>query len=368
VKISRIARFTAIGVAASMLLVGCAANEPTTPPTTTDPTTPALSGELSGVGASAQEVAITAWTTGIQTAHQGVTINYDPQGSGTGRTSFMNGAADFAGSDRAFRLSEIEAGPFMLCEAGSNIIQLPTYISPFAVVFNLDGIDSLNLDAATISRIFMGEITNWNDPAIAAHNAGVSLPNQAIVAVHRSDNSGTTENFTDYLSKASGGVWKFDPHGDWPMEGGEAANGTSGVISAVEGANGGIGYADASRITDKLGTVAVKVGDVYVPFSPEAAAKTIDVSPFETGRTAGDLAVAIDRNTTAAGAYPLVLISYLIACENYVASYDKVDLVKAFLTHAASVEGQAASAAAAGSAPIGDAVRTRIMAAIDSIN
>src|SRR5690606_19176457 len=124
---------------------------------------------------------------------------------------------------------------------------------------------------------------------------------------------------------------------------------TSGVISAVTGGAGMIGYADASRVKDSsgnqiVGTVAVKVGENYVPFSPEAAAKTIDVSPLEEGRTAGDLAVKIDRNTTADGAYPLVLISYLIACETYKPGYAKLDLLKAFLLHAASPEGQAAAA------------------------
>ena len=371
-KISKIARIAAIGAVASLALAGCAANEaPETP--SNEPTDgaqePTLSGTLSGVGASAQEVAIQAWTTGFQTAHgAGVTVDYDPQGSGTGRTAFQNGAADFAGSDRAFRISEIEEGPFELCAEDSDIIQLPTYISPFAVIFNLDGIDSLNLDAETIAKIFTGEIDNWSDSAITSQNEGVDLPDLRITPVHRSDNSGTTENFTDYLAAASNGAWSHDPHGDWPLDGGEAANGTSGVISAVEGSAGGIGYADASRITDALGSVAVKVGENYVPFSPEAAAKTIDVSPFEEGRTAGDLAVAIDRTTTADGAYPLVLISYLIVCETYVDSYQNVDLLKGFLAHAASVEGQAASAERAGSAPIGDAVREKINAAIESIS
>lgn len=379
-KISQLARVAVLGVAASLVLAGCTpANEPTTAPTsnpTTEPT-PTLSGTLVGVGASAQEVAIQAWTSGFQTTHgSGVNIEYDPAGSGNGRTAIQQGAADFAGSDRAFRLSEIEAGPWELCAEGSNIVQLPTYISPFAVIFNLDtlgGEQSLNLDAETIARIFAGEITNWNDPAIAAHNPGLSLPNLRINPVHRSDNSGTTENFTDYLSKAANGAWPHDPHGDWPIDGGEAASGTSGVISAVTGGAGMIGYADASRVTDSsgaqiVGTVAVKVGEGYVPFSPEAAARTIDVSPFEEGRTAGDLAVTIDRTTTADGAYPLVLISYLIACETYKDGYENLDLLKAFLLHAASVEGQEASAASAGSAPIGDAVRQKVLAAIDAIS
>ena len=378
-KITKLASVAAIGVAASLVLAGCTpANEPTTGPTPTDSEGPApLSGELVGVGASAQEVAIQAWTVGFQTEHgSGVSIEYAPEGSGNGRTAIQQGAADFAGSDRAFKLDEIEAGPWEACAEGSNIIELPTYVSPFAVIYNLDvlgGQETLNLDAETIAKIFTGEITNWNDAAIAAHNPGVTLPDLQINPVHRADNSGTTENFTQYLQAAANGAWPHDPHGDWPIEGGEAATGTSGVISAVTGGAGMIGYADASRVKDSsgnqiVGTVAVKVGENYVPFSPEAAAKTIDVSPLEEGRTAGDLAVKIDRNTTADGAYPLVLISYLIACETYKPGYAKLDLLKAFLLHAASPEGQAAAAESAGSAPIGDAIREKVVAAINSIS
>jgi len=367
VKISRIAQVGAVAAIAALALAGCASNENgggSPEPTDDAPTT--LAGNLVGVGASAQEVAIQAWTTGFQVANPDVTVDYDPAGSGTGREAFQAGASDFAGSDRAFRTSEIADGEFAGCVDGSSIIQLPTYISPIAVVFNLEGIDSLNLDAATIAGIFAGEITTWDDAAIAESNADVELPATAITPVHRSDNSGTTENFTDYLHATSPDVWTFDPHGDWPIDSGEAAQGTSGVVSAVSGGQGTIGYVDASR-AGELGTVAVQVGDEFVEFTPEAAAAAVEASPFEEGREAGDLAVALDRTTTAAGVYPIVLISYLIACGEY-ADSAKVDLLKGFLSHAASAEGQAESAASAGNAPISDGLRQQVQAAIDSIS
>ncbi len=141
--------------------------------------------------------------------------------------------------------------------------------------------------------------------------------------------------------------------------------GTSGVVAAVEGGQGTIGYADASRAGD-LGTVAIKVGDEYVAYSPEGAAKAADVSTMEEGRGAGDLAIKIDRTTTEAGAYPLILISYSIACEQY-NDAAVAPVVKAYLSYAASAEGQDAAAAAAGSAPISDALREQITAAIDLI-
>ena len=144
------------------------------------------------------------------------------------------------------------------------------------------------MDAATVAGIFAGTITNWNDPAIAALNADATLPDLAITPVHRADDSGTTENFTDYLAQAAPEVWTYEADGEWPLQSGEAAQGTSGVVAAVEGGQGTIGYADASR-AEGFGTVAVQVGEEFVTFSPEAAAAIVDASPREEGRTEGDL-------------------------------------------------------------------------------
>ena len=113
--------------------------------------------------------------------------------------------------------------------------------------------------------------------------------------MHRSDDSGTTENFTEYLGAAAPDVWTYEADG-WPFEGGEAAQGTSGVVDAVTNGTGTIGYADASRAGD-LGTVAVQVGDEFVEYSPEAAAAIVDASPFAEGRAEGDLAIEIDRTS-----------------------------------------------------------------------
>lgn len=367
-KISRIAQVGAVAAVAALALAGCAANE--APVDTAAPSEgPTLTGEISGGGASSQEVAVQAWTAGFQTANTGVTINYDPAGSGAGRESFQAGAFPFAGSDRAFTIEEIEAGPFDGCVDGSGIIELPTYISPIAVIFNVEGVDTLNLDAATIAGLFAGTITNWNDPAIAALNEGVELPDLAVTPVHRADDSGTTENFTDYLFQVAPDVWTFEPDGVWPATpvAGEAAQGTSGVVSAVSGGNGTIGYADASRAAEEgLSTAAVQVGDEFVSYSPEAAAAIVDESPFEEGRGEGDLAIALHRASDAAGVYPIVLISYMIACQEYTDAA-AAPIVKGFLQYVASPEGQDAAAAAAGSAPISDALREQVNAAIDLI-
>nr|WP_234661877.1 phosphate ABC transporter substrate-binding protein PstS [Agromyces marinus] len=347
---------------AALALSSCAANEGGAAPAESEST---LAGNLVGAGASSQDSAQQAWIAGFQTANPDVTIDYDPSGSGAGRDTFLEGASDFAGSDRAFNDEELATGGFAKCAPDTGIVELPLYISPIAVIFNLEGIDSLNLDAATVAGIFAGTITNWNDPAIAATNEGVDLPDLAITAVHRSDDSGTTENFTDYLGAAAGDVWTWEADGVWPFEGGEAAQGTSGVVDAVTNGTGTIGYADASRAGD-LGTVAIGGGGEFVEYSPEAAAAIVDASPLAEGRDEQDLAIELDRTSTEAGVYPIVLVSYLIACQEY-AEPENVELVKAYLSYMASAEGQDAAAESAGSAPISDSLREQVTAAIDSI-
>ncbi len=366
VKFSSTMKAAAVGGAALLILTGCAANEAA--PETGDETASSLSGTLSGAGASSQDAAQQqGWIAGFQTANADVTINYDPSGSGAGRESFQKGAVAFAGSDRAFKAEEITAGPFDSCTT-SDIVEIPAYISPIALVFNVDGVDNLNLDAATIAKIFTGEITKWNDPAIAAANADATLPDQAIVPVHRSDKSGTTGNFTDYLAAAAPEAWTAGSVEEWPADitGGEAAQGTSGVVEAVKGGVGTIGYADASKAGD-LGTVSVKVGDEYVAFTPEAAAAIVDASPLEEGRTANDLAIELDRTSTEAGVYPLVLVSYLVGCEKY-EDPANAELVKSYFEYIVSPEGQEVAAKAAGSAPISDSLREKATAAVAAIS
>ncbi len=352
----------AIALVGALALSSCtAANEAGTGANTDS----ALTGTLVGSGASSQGSAQEAWIAAFQTAHPDVTVEYDPAGSGSGRDTFLAGGAAFAGSDRAFKVDEIEPGEFGACVPGSGIVEIPAYISPIAIIFNLDGIETLNLDAATIAKIFLGEITVWNDPAIASQNDGVELPATPITPVHRADDSGTTENFTEYLIAASGGVWSFEADGVWPLQGGEAASQTSGMIDTVSGGVGTIGYADASRAGD-LGTVAVKVGEEYVPYSAQAAAAIVDASPLEEGRSDTDLAIELDRGTDASGVYPVVLVSYLIGCAEY-ADAAQGELAKAYFSYVISSEGQAVAAESAGSAPISGQLYQKASAAVKAM-
>jgi len=322
-----------------------------------------LSGKLNGSGSSAQESAMDAWRAGFQKANSGVTINYDPAGSGAGVEKFNAGGVDFAGSDAALdpEKGEVDAAKK---RCGADAIEVPNYVSPIAVVFNVEGVDKLNLAPKTIAGIFAGKIKTWDDSAIKADNPDAKLPSTKIDPVHRSDESGTTKNFTDYLEKAGDGAWTYPADKVWPIKSGEGANQTSGMISAVGGGKGTVGYADLSQVGD-LKAASIKVGDAWTAPSAEGAAKAVEASPLDETRPEGDMAVKIDRTTTAAGAYPLMLTSYLIACPTY--DKDKAALVKAFLTYVISEQGQQEAADNAGSAPIPASFAEKAKAIVDKI-
>ncbi|WP_100500737.1 phosphate ABC transporter substrate-binding protein PstS [Geodermatophilus chilensis] len=322
-----------------------------------------LSGSLAGAGSSAMQAAMQGWTAGYSSVQPGVTVNYDPVGSGGGREQFIAGGTDFAGSDAALDEEELAAAQERC--AGGEVFELPNYISPIAVIHNLEGVDELNLSPATLAGIFNQQITNWNDPAIAADNPGVTLPDLAITPVNRSDESGTTENFTEYLATAAPEAWTHEPDGNWPVPGGEAAQGTSGVVSAVSGGNGTIGYADLSQAGD-LGVASIGVGEEFVAPTPEAAAAVVENSERLEGRGEYDFAIEVARDTAESGNYPIVLVSYHIGCVQY-DDQETAELVADFMGYVISEEGQQAAAEASGSAPISDALREQAQTAVDAM-
>jgi phosphate transport system substrate-binding protein len=363
VKLQRTTRLAAVLAAGSLALAACGGGSETDENEGEGNGGAALSGTISGAGASSQASAMEGWIAGFQTDNPDATINYDPVGSGGGREQFTAGGVAFAGSDRALKPEEVTEAA-KRC-AGGTVVDLPLYISPIAVAFNLEGIESLNLKPATIAKIFNQKIKKWNDPAIAADNPDAKLPDLAITPVNRSDDSGTTENFTDYLAETAKADWPYEADGVFPVKGGEAANGTSGVVAAIKAGEGAIGYADASQVGD-LGTVAVGVGSEFVEYSPEAAAAVVAASPREEGRQEGDIVIELERDTTEGGQYPIVLVSYSIACTKY-EDAAQGELVKGFLSYIASEEGQAAAAESAGSAPISEDLRTEVLASIEKI-
>ncbi|GAA4287282.1 phosphate ABC transporter substrate-binding protein PstS [Georgenia daeguensis] len=328
-----------------------------------------LSGTLPGAGASSQENAMNGWLAGFTEQYPDVQASYDPVGSGTGREQFINGATLFGGTDSKFDEEELAAGAERCY--GGEVVELPLYISPIAVAYNLPGVEAENLDLQpeTLAAIFNGDITKWNDPAIAETNPDVELPDLDIVPVNRSDDSGTTENFTEYLAAAAGDAWPHEASETWPISGTQSGAQTSGVVSTLEAAEGTIAYLDASQVPEGFGTVAVGVGEEFVPFSPEAAAAVVDASPAAEDATDLRLTIDLARDTEESGAYPIVLVSYTMACSLYESEQD-ANNVKALLTYIASEEGQqrAADPSVAGSAPISEDLRTKVTAAIEQIS
>src|SRR3954447_21072406 len=354
----------AMALAGSLALAACGASNETSSGSSSGGSSGAqLSGTLNGAGSSAQQAAMQGWTAGFNKEQPDVTVNYDPVGSGGGREQFLSGGVDFAGSDAYLSDDEVTKAKDRC--GGGDVFELPNYISAIAVVYNLPGVDELHLSPDTIAKIFSGSITTWDDPAIKADNPDAQLPSTAITPVHRGDKSGTTKNFTDYLAKAAPTSWTGGAVDEWPTQGVEAANGTSGVISAVQAGEGAIGYADESQ-AGQLGIAKVKVGSDWVAPSAKGAAAVVEGSQIKSGRGQYDFAYDINRTPTDKSQYPLVLVSYHIGCIQY-DDADKAGLVKSFESYVISEDGQKAAAGQAGSSPISDALREQSQKAIDAI-
>ena len=327
-----------------------------------------ISGNFQGAGASSQQSAVEAWIAGFQGANPDAKIAYNPSGSGAGVQTFLTGATAWAGSDKALADDEVEQSK-SVCAVGT-AFDVPVYVSPIAVIFNLKGVSDagkhINMDADTIAKIFDGKITKWNDPAIADQNKDLTLPDTAITVVHRSDKSGTTQNFVSYFKDQAPDSWTYDLSENWPNEVGQGAKGTSGVVSTVKQADGTIGYADFSQVGD-LGTVAVKVGDSYNEISAEAGSKVIeDSKQDDTVKGDNRIVIKINHATEAKGAYPIVLVSYDIVCPAY-KDTKQAEFAKAWLTYVTSDEGQKAAQDAAGTAPLPSSLKSEITKSIKAI-
>ncbi|MGO4132090.1 phosphate ABC transporter substrate-binding protein PstS [Janibacter hoylei] len=321
------------------------------------------SGTIKGAGASSMEKAQNEWIANFTDVAPDATVEYAPDGSGTGREKFINGAVNFAGTDSAMEDDEIAKAKEKGCTGET--IQFPIYVSPIAVAFNLKDVDSLNLSAPVIADIFSGKIKTWNDPAIAKENEGVDLPDTKITPVNRSDESGTSKNFSAYLSEAAPENWKHEPEDVWPIKGGEAAKGTSGVVDTIGAGEGNIGYADASQIGD-LKAAKIKAGEEFIEYTPDAAAKILESAERVDESSKTNYAVKLDRGNAGEGVYPVVLVSYAVACTDY-EDKDVASTVKAYLEYAVSEDGQKASTDAAGSAGLSEAATKNATDALGQI-
>jgi phosphate transport system substrate-binding protein len=268
-------RFGALALASAMVVGACSTPAASTTPTsaavatgptsTAGPTTPQVpSGNvtLAGAGATFPALLYQVWVEKFSEAYPNVAINYVANGSGAGITAITQQTVDFGASDAAMKDSEVAALP-----AGTAILHIPTALGAVVLIFSLAGVDTkpitkLNLDGPTIAGIFLGTVTAWNDPAIAALNPDVAanLPATPIKVIHRSDGSGTTNTFTTYLSAVSD-TWKSGPGAgksvNWPT--GDGAPGNDGVSGGVKSGDGRIGYVELQyAVVSGLSSAAVK--------------------------------------------------------------------------------------------------------------
>ncbi|MFB7055350.1 phosphate ABC transporter substrate-binding protein PstS [Streptomyces vinaceus] len=362
----------ATGLCAGFVLAGCGSNDnsASSTSTTTASGTAAPVGcgqaasQVLASGSSAQANAMSLWTNAFMAACPKADINYKASSSGEGITAFTQGTVAFAGSDTPLSPSEVQASK-QACTGGRGI-DLPMVGGPIVMGYNLPGIENLVLDAPTAADIFTGKITQWNDPAISKLNPGASLPAQAIQSFHRSDDSGTTQNFGLYLGKAAPAQWPYPPGKPWPAPGGQAAAGSSGVAAQVKQVAGSIGYFELSYASSQsIPTVRLATGaGAPVEASPASASKAIaQAQPAGTG---SDLALNLDYTTKAEGAYPLVLITYEIVCDTGNAK-PTLSTVKAFLDYTASPAGQDILTKAA-YAPIPEAVIAKVRKTIETLS
>ncbi|MFB8777811.1 phosphate ABC transporter substrate-binding protein PstS [Streptomyces broussonetiae] len=321
------------------------------------------SGQLQASGSSAQKNAIDAWIKQYAAACKDVQINYNPTGSGAGITAFLQGQTAFAGSDSALKPEEVEDSK-EVC-TGGQAIDLPMVGGPIAVGYNVPGVDNLVLDAATLAQIFDSKITNWNDEAIKKLNPDAELPDLKIQAYHRSDESGTTDNFTKYLQAAAPDDWKYEPAKTWEAKGGQSAQGSSGLAQQVKQVSGAISYFELSYAKDGISTVSVKT-EAAEPVAATVENATAAIAAAEVVGTGKDLALKLDYTPDAEGAYPMVLVTYEIVCDKGNKA-DTLPTTKSFLNYIASEDGQGLLAEA-GYAPIPDEIITKVRETISGLS
>ncbi|GAA3712396.1 phosphate ABC transporter substrate-binding protein PstS [Nonomuraea antimicrobica] len=325
----------------------------------------AVSGMINAAGSSAQANAITEWTKNFTATNPGVTLNYQPSGSGAGVQAFIQGTVSFAGSDSALKEDE-PAQADARCKTGK-AINIPMVTGPVAVVYNLPGTEGLQLSPKTLAGIFNSKITKWDDAAIKADNPSATLPSTPIVAVHRSDESGTSDNFTKFLKATAEADWPYEPAKAWPAEAkGQGAKGSDQIAASVKDSEGAISYVELSYAENSAlqkAKVSNGAGE-FVELTPESAAKTVETA--EVKGTGNDLALSIDYATKTPGAYPIVLVTYEITCEKGLPA-EESKVVKSFLTYTASDEGQAALKEL-GYAPLSGELLTKVRTAVEAIS
>ena len=260
--------------------------------------------ELTGAGSTFVAPLVAVWTQKVDPL--GLKVTYGPIGSGGGINAVTNRTVDFGASD-----APLTPDQFAACKG---CVQIPWALSATAIAYKGDALPNhVHLDGKTLAGIFQGRITNWSDPAIKKLNKGKSLPNLKITVIHRSDNSGTTYNLTDYLSHVSPSWKSAQGKGvavNWPT--GIGARGSSGVAAALSSTDGGITYVDVAYTLKnhlKFATVKNRAGVYALPglTGIKSAAATINrVAPDNGGIS------IVNPAKTQKLAYPICTFTYVI--------------------------------------------------------
>jgi phosphate transport system substrate-binding protein len=373
VKLPRSGRLAGAALAGALALSACGSDTNTSDSASAGTSSGSASGSgsiscatgtLNGSGSTAQANAMDQWRKDYQTACPGTTINYAGVGSGQGITDFTNGQTAFAGSDSALDPAKGEPDKASArCKTGK-AVDLPMVPGPIAVIYNVPGASALTMTPSLLAKIFSGKVTTWNDPAIAAANPGVTLPTAKITTVHRSDASGTSDNFTKYLAVAAPADWTFDHNKQWKAPGGQGAKGSAAVAAVVKSTPNTIAYDEYSYATqNSLSMAKVDNGSGAVELTPDAVGKA--VAAAEITGSGDDLTLKVDYATKAPGAYPILLVTYEITCVQGLSS-EQAALTKSFLTYVASTEGQA-KLTSLGYAPLPTEIQSKVQAVIAKI-
>lgn len=322
-------------------------------------------GTIEAAGSSAQRSAVEQAIITFSTVCPDVEVRYDASGSGAGITRFTAGEVAFAGTDSALNPAKGEVEAAAARCAGAPAWNLPMVTGPVAIAYNLDTVGQLVLDAPTLARVFRGEITTWDDPAIAALNPGELLPAEEIRVLFRADESGTTENVTRYLAAAAGDVWTDAPAKTWPVEGvGEGREKSAGVAEAVATTPGSLTYVEWSYAKEnRLGVAKIDNGSGPVELTTQSAGAT--VATAERTGEGDDLTLRLDHATREPGAYPIVLVTYEVVCSTGLDA-PTTAAVRAFLRHLASPAVQQ-TLVEIGYAPLPPSVQEDVLEAIGSL-
>jgi len=232
----------AVGTIVALAACGGAASSGSS--STPTPQADVGSGQLTGAGATFPEPFYSKAFYQYNLDHSQVSVNYQAIGSGGGIQQFTKGTVDFGASDVPMAAADSAAAG-----GDASLVQVPTILGVAAIAYNLQGVDKLKLDGPTVANIYLGTVKKWDDPAIKSLNSGVTLPSTDITVVHRSDSSGTSYTFTDYLGKISPD-WKtrvgVGKAVQWPA--GVGANGNQGVGQQVKTTDGAIGYVELAYV------------------------------------------------------------------------------------------------------------------------